>query len=289
MSRALRCLFALSILASLAPGQAGDERSRDQQEPAPTVKKLTDWPKFKKTKAGAVRSKVKQFRKAKVELHEKASEQLIAMGAGVAPILIPLVNDRQDGLNEHLLAVLDQVVGPEHASLLARETRRPSLEWRRYLMRKLATFRDADMAPILAAALKDKDPDIAFYAALGLLGLGRHDGLDTVLLETKKRWSEYGPLIAQILTPARAAKTASPIYAKIVEARPTDQMAGLRLLRYLMSKDQSKQLRYFLESQEFTVKRAAINTARVVHGQKPIEKLSSFQAIGMAKEWLSKL
>jgi hypothetical protein len=37
------------------------------------------------------------------------------------------------------------------------------------------------------------------------------------------------------------------------------------------------------------VKREAINTARVLHGEEPIENLSVFQAIEMAKQWLDKL
>ena len=282
-------LVSVSALAALPADKAGGEQDPGKQKSTTTTKKLTSWPKLNKTKRDAARQKTKQFRKPKAELHDKARKQLIAMGAGVAPILIPMVNDRQDGLNDHLLAVLDEVIAPQHAALLARETRRPSLEWRRYLMRKLATFHDPDIAPIMAAAMKDKDPDIAFYAGLGLLGLGKHDGLDAVLLAAKQRWVAFGPLIAQVLTCDRARQAAIPVLEQISTARPTEQMAGLRLLRYLMVKEQSQLLRSYLQSSDFAVKREAINTARVLHGEKALEKLSSFQAIEMAKHWLGKL
>ncbi len=305
MRRSLtRFVVSLATLAVLAPcqsgqgqpgqgqsgeGQSGERQDPGKQKPTATAKKLTAWPKLKKTKSKAARAKAMQFRKRKAELREKAEKQLIAIGAGVAPILIPMVNDRHDGLNEHLFAVLEAVITPEHAALLARETKRPSLEWRRYLMRKLATFHDADIAPIMAAALKDKDGDIAFYAGLGLLSLGKHDGLDTVLLAAKQRWAEFGPLVSKVLPAGRSNATAMPIFEKIASARPTDQMAGLRLLRYLMVKDQGMLLRKYLKSSDFTVKREAINTARVLHGEKALEKLASFQAIEMAKQWLTKI
>jgi len=285
----LRVLCAAITLVALAPSQSGKGQPPTKEAPGATTTKLTEWPNLKKAERTNARRKAGQFRKRDPKLHDKASKQLIAMGPSIAPVLIPMVSDRQDGINVHLLAVLDAVITPEHAALLAREVGRPSLELRRYLMRKLATFHDADIAPILKKALKDKDAEVAFYAGLGLLGVGQHDGLDVVMAQTRKRWDHWRPLIAQVLTPARSADTANPVYAKVVESRTTDQMAGLRLLRYLMVKEQSHLLRHFLQSKDFTVKRAAINTARVVHGEQPIEKLSSFQAIDMAKQWLDKL
>lgn len=290
LSNITRLAVTTLALGVLLPGQAGDKKSAGaKQDGKSTAKKLSEWPKLKKAHGDAARAKVRQFRKPKAELHEKASAQLIDYGAGVAPILIPMIKDRTDGINDHLFGVLDAVLKPEHASLLAREAKRPSVEWRRYLMRKLATLRDADIAPIMAAAIKDKDPDIAFYASLGMLALGKHDGLDTVLLAAKQRWAEFGPLVAKVLAPARSNKTALPIFEKIAQARPTDKMAGLRLLRYLMAKDQGMLLRTYLQAPDFTVKKEAINTARVLHGEKPLERLASFQAINMAKKWLSKL
>ena len=79
------------------------------------------------------------------------------------------------------------------------------------------------------------------------------------------------------------------VWERIAQARATDKMAGLRLLRHLATLDQKTLLRSHLESPDFTVKREAINTARVLHGEAPLEKLSSFQAINLAKQWLQKL
>ena len=61
------------------------------------------------------------------------------------------------------------------------------------------------------------------------------------------------------------------------------------MLRYLGVKQQRVMLRSYLESADFAVKREAINLVRVLHGEPPIENLSSFQAINLAKQWLQKL
>ena len=96
-------------------------------------------------------------------------------------------------------------------------------------------------------------------------------------------------LIAATLTPARSAAVSLKVWERIGNARPTDKMAGLRLLRYLATTDQKMLLRSYLESPDFAVKKEAINTARALHGKQPLEKLSSFQAINLAKQWLQKL
>jgi hypothetical protein len=54
-------------------------------------------------------------------------------------------------------------------------------------------------------------------------------------------------------------------------------------------KEQASLLRHYLEASDHTVKKEAINTARVLHGEPPLENLPVFQAIEMSKEWLKKL
>ena len=291
-SRSLRLATLVTILALTcgAPlsAQEGDQK-QDKQDPKPVSNKLTEWPSIKKAESDRVRAVAKQYHKQKAELDADATQKLIQTGPAVAPILIPLVNDRPESINRHLFEVFDAVLNKSHASLMARESNRPSVEWRRYMMRRLAGFHDADMAAVFKPALKDKDQDIAFYASLGLLALGQHDGLDVMLLAAKQRWAEFGDITAAVLPASRSNENAMPVFEKIAAAQPTDQMAGLRLLRYLMVKEQGVLLRRYLESSDFTVKKEAINTARVLHGEQPLDKLSSFHAIDQAKKWLSKL
>lgn len=280
LTATIAALFAL-LLSAPALGQDGEAANR--------VEKLSAWPQLKKADRDRARAAIKQLRKEKPELRDAAAAKLIKMGAGVAPLLIAQVSDKAQNINLQLFAVLDEVVDKLHLSLLARELKRKSVACRRYLMRRIALGRDPDMAPVLKARLQDKDEDIAFYAALGALALGDGAGLETMLAAARQRWTEHQALIASTLTPVRSREVSRLVWEHIGQARATDKMAGLRLLRHLATKDEKVLLRAYLESADFAVKREAINTARVLHGEKPLEKLSSFQAINLAKQWLQKL
>jgi hypothetical protein len=283
----LATIATLALTSAPVEAQSKDAKRGGKQ--STKITKLAKWPALKKAASDRARATAKQVKKPQEKLQVEANHKLVAIGAGVAPVIIPLVSDRAENTNEQLFAVLDAVVDKSHASLLAREAKRPSVEWRRYLLRKLAGFHDADMAAVFKSALKGKDPDIAIYAGLGLLSLGKHDGLDIVLLAAKQRWAEFAEITSKVLPAGRSSASALPIFEKIASARPTDQMAGLRLLRYLMVKDQGMMLRTYLKSSAFAVKKEAINTARVINGEKPLDKLSSFQAIEQAQKWLLKI
>lgn len=277
----------ITALVGIAPSQQppADHPPADQQ----AVEKLTEWPTLKSTEQDRVHALVGQFRKPDAKLHEDAKKQLAEIGPGAAPILMKLVSDRPDNVNEPLFAVLDGMIQAQHVAMLAREGKNPRGELRRYLMRRLCQFADPDLRAVFQAALQDKDEMTAFYAALGLLAQQQQDGLAKVLATAKTHWPEVGPLVAKVLPNARSAECGNWVFEKIADASANDRMAGLRLLRYLMVKDQGIVLRTYLNASDHTVKREAVNTARVLHGEEPIENLSVFQAIEMAKKWLEKV
>ena len=277
-STAIAAAIALLALAPTASTQ--DE---------PDNKQLAEWPALKKTERDRVRMLIKQFRKDDEKLHASAHTRLKKLGAGTAPLLMRQVSDKAKNINEPLFAVLDELLIDQHGALLARQTSAASVELRRYVTRKLCLFHSPELVPVFVKAAADKDEHVAFYASLGMLAQKKEAGVDVVLAAARKRWAEVGPLIGQVLPAARSDQCASWIFAKINKAPPAEQMAGLRLLRYLMVKQQNVILRSYLEAPDHTVKRAAINTARVLHGEDPIENLSVFKAIEMAKEWLTKL
>jgi hypothetical protein len=251
--------------------------------------KLGEWPALKDTDKDKVLALAGQFRKQNPQLHEEAKQQLIALGDGALPLLLQQTSDRADNTNAQLFAVFDAMLGPRHAALMARETKKERVELRRYLTRRLCRFGDPDMAPIFGTLQKDKDELTAFYAQLGLLALKHREALPPVLAYTKGHWNEVGALVAETLAPARSQELGEAVFEAIAKAQATDQMAGLRLLRYVMVKDQTVILRRYLEASDHAVKREAVNTARVLHGEPAVENLSVFQAIEQAKQWLQKL
>ncbi|HEX5053921.1 MAG TPA: hypothetical protein VFZ65_19235 [Planctomycetota bacterium] len=257
-------------------------------KPEPAASKLAEWPPLKQTDTDRVLALVGQFRKEDPELHAEARKQLLAIGDGAMPLLMQQVSDRTENINTDLFALFDTMLEPRHSALMARETKKPRTELRRYLVRRLCRFGDASLLPVLQTTSKDKDEATAFYASLGMLALKRREAVPAVLAYTKTQWKDVGPLVAEVLPAARSLEVGNWVCEAIAKANAADQMAGLRLLRYLGVKEHQLILRTYLQAPDHTVKKEAINTMRVMHGQEPIENLTVFQAIEMAKEWLQK-
>lgn len=279
---ALSC--ALFLVATLS-AQA------DPPAPTPTDQppKLDAWPELKSPDKERVLPLFGQFKKPDPELRAAAAKDLQTIGAGAAPLLLQQVADRAENQNDQLFALFDTMLDRRHAALMARECKKPRVELRRYLIKRLCTFADPDVLPVLQASMKDKDELTAFYAQLGVLALRQRDGVAPVLDYTKTHWKEVGDFVASVLPQARSVEVGTWLFDAIAAAPPADQMAGLRLLRYLAPRDQASMLRRYLEASDHTVKKEAINTARVLHGEPPLENLPVFQAIEMSKEWLKKL
>jgi len=290
LASVLACLPALASAQTPAPTPPQPPPPATGAPKAPAAQgKLGEWPALKDTDKERVPALAGQFRKADPQLHAEAKKQLVAIGDAAAPRLMQLVSDRVDNTNPQLFAVFDEILDSRHAALMARETKKQGIELRRYLTRRLCRFGDAEMAPAFETLQKDKDEATAFYAQLGLLAARKKEALPAVLAYTKAHWAEVSALVAEVLAPVRSAGLGEAVFEAIAKAQPVDQMVGLRLLRYLMVKEQGVILRHYLEANEHTVKREAVNAARVLNGEAPIENLSVFQAIEQAKLWLQKV
>ncbi len=283
----LRTVLVAVLLGAAATAQAPGQDPGPAAPPPP--KKLTEWPELTQSDKDKVLALAGQFRKADPKLHEPARLQLLALGAGAAPLLMQQVADRAENVNPQLFLVFDTMLGPQHGALLAREVKKPRQELRRYLAQRLCRFTDPELLPVLQELRKDKDERTAFLGALGCLALGDTTALAPVMAWTKTRWSEDGTLVAEVLPHARSAEAGNELFAAIAKASTPDQMAGLRLARYLAVKDHGVVLRTYLQSTDHVVKKEAVNAARVLHGEPPLENLSVFQATKFASEWLQKL
>ena len=283
---ALLCVFPSSL--ALVTAQSGNPPADDTPaEKAPA--RLEEWPELAKPQKDRALALCGQFQKDDEKLHAQATEELLALGAGAAPLLFQRVSDRPENRNEHLFAVFDSMLDRRHSALMARQCKKPQIELRRYLIRRLCAFAEIELLPVLKAHAGDKDAATAFFASLGMLALKQKDAVAPVLAYTKTRWDEAGDVVAAVLTTARSDEVGGWLWDAIADARPTDQMAGLRLLRYAAPRQQASRLRPYLESPDHTVKKEAVNTARVLHGEAPLENLSVFQAIELSKQWLQKL
>jgi hypothetical protein len=283
-----RLAVALSLVVA---GSAQEPTPAPAPVPAAKVEKLADWPAPKAGERERVLALVEQFKKPAPELHTRAQGQLAELGDGATPLIMQHVSDRADAaaLNQQLFAVLDGKLGPRHAALMAREAKKPKLELRRYLTLRMCKLVAPELAAHLTATRTDKDPQTAFYAALGALALKQQEALPDVLAYARRNWLEIAPLVAEVLPAARSPDCGKWVFEHIAKAPAADQMTGLRLARYLMVKDQSVILRSYLSASDNAVKREAVNAARVLHGETPLENLPVFQVIEMAELWKKKL
>ena len=262
-------------------------KAQGKPEPAAATR-LAEWPALKETDKERVLSLAAQFRKDP-KLHEEAKRQLIALGDGAMPLLLQQVSDKDEAFNAHLFSVFDETLKPAHAALMARESKKPKVELRRYLFMRMCRFVDPELVPVLKGACKDKDEPTAFYASLGLLALKEREAVPAVIAYTMTRWKEVGAITAEVLPAARSMDAGTWVFEAIAKAPPAEQMAGLRLVRYLAVKEHLLIMRTYLKAEDHTVKKEAVNTVRVLHGEAPIENLNVFNAIQEAEAWLKKI
>lgn len=279
-----RILFA--ILACCLPLAAQAQEPTPATAPAKIVK-LSEWPKLSDLDRDKTMGLLGQFRKQE-HLHAGAHDSLVALGDAIAPLLFQQVSDRAENVNPDIFAVLDAVLGPQHAALLARESKARKLELRRYIALRLCKLHDPEMLPVLQSMAKDKDEEVAWLANLGLLALAQKEALPAVLARVRADWANCRELIAAVLPAARSREAGQWVLDSMATAKAIEQMNALRVLRYLGTKEHTLALKGYLTAEDNNVKKAAVNALRVIYGEEPLEKLSVFQVIDMAKQWQSK-
>ena len=271
------------------PAQPKDQPTKDATAPkAPPSAKATEWPALAAADRDRTLALAGQLKKDNDELRRTAREGLIAIGPAAAPLLFQQVSDKDEGLNAQLFLVFDAILAPAHATLLAREAGKNKATLRPYLMRRMCAFVDPELAPVLKAATKDKNAEIAFCGNLGLLALRDTTVLPAVIESTRRNWAERVEQVSAVLPAGRCEASGTAVGELIAKAETPVQAAGLRLLRYLATRDQTVIVRPYLQAEDHGVRKEAVNAMRVLHGEAPIENLSAFQAIEMAKEWLKK-
>lgn len=265
------------------------------QEPAPAAAptaqrpaKLAEWPELKPLDRDRAMGLLGQFAKDDPALRDQAHAALVAMGDATAPLLFLQLDDRAgptDERNKKICKVLDEVLDQRHGALLARECRKPKVVLRRYAVLRMCTFLDPELAPALQAASKDKDEEVRLLASLGLLSLKHQEGLGPVLERARKDWASLRELAAKTLPNARSPEACQWVLDAIAKTGPLEMAAGLRLLRSLAPRELAGMIKPRLDAEDHNVKKEAVNAMRAIHGEEPIENMSVFQAIEMAKAW----
>jgi hypothetical protein len=249
------------------------------------------WPALDESRAARARVLCEELIGTDEEAAVAATDELVAMGAGVAPLVIARLGEAKASRHADAFAgILDQVVADQHAPLVEDCAKQKQNEIRAWAVGWLARHPDEQHRDVLEKTADDKDAEVAFRAAAGLLALGDLDRLEAVFETCAEDWPPHAAFVGAVLPPARSAEAAELVFAKMTAKEVRAQVTGLRLLRSLAPPDTAGRIGSYLDAQQHAVKKEAINALRVVvDGEAPIEDLSVFQAIEQAKQWKERL
>ncbi len=271
-----------------------------QDAPAKSDEKLKAWPKLEGKPAATMRADVEKLRKPNTPaMGEAAETALVAVGAAAAPDLLTALGKEKDlEARLRLENVLDQVTGAAHTRLLAPEFANKSTHVRTWTLKRCSMYPDTELRAAAEEALarvqaaKAKKPetegveDELYAAALCVTSTGGLAGLDSLASAALDQWGKRGAEIRAALNGVRGDEASDRVLPLVAESERKKVVAGLNLLAGCGSRKAVGAVRPHLDSTDNSIRIAAINAMRgIVDGAAPIEKLSAFDAIEMAKQW----
>lgn len=285
----LACGVLASLCVWLAPATAHAQQTDDPPATKAEKDAKPEWPDPSAKSRELVKLGLRKLDDEDKEVVAKTEQDLIALGPEIAPLLFRQFTDRKEAIHGSLSRILDGIVLPEHAPLLLPLLERKHGALRRDVTRRLARFRLPAMQKTLEQLRKDKDPEVDYYAALGLAGLGQFDHMEVVFERCRTDWHGANALAGEILTPVRGSEGVMWLKAKL-DGEEEDEICALRMMRFLCPKDYAGIPASRLDSRSGAAKKEAINALRViVDGDEPLENLSVFQAIEHAKKWKARI
>ncbi len=277
-------LLCLPALLSAPPGAEGTP-----DEP----KRLERWPDLAQPEA-KVKNDIERLRKARTpEMAADAEVELKAAGAGIVPELLgALGREKDEAARERMERVLLAVTSAEHTRLLAAWFGDKLVGARIFALRRCSAFPDpglrepAEAALARVRALGDKaDPAELYAAALCVTSTGSLAGFDALRASAEKSWPQRGAELRAVLATVRGPE-ASALAQKLLAGERMDVVTGLNLLSGCGDRSSVAHVKPFLDSDDNQIRVAAINALRgIVDGEGPIERLSVFEAIELAKKW----
>lgn len=284
-------LFALPIASPTANAQETKDAPPPSAASTTGAKKpLAAWPALQAKDRDRAIVLTGQLKKEDEAVRTAARGEMLAMGAGAAPVLFQKVGDAEKelALNEELYLVFDEMLTEEHRALMAEQAKKKKIELRKYLLRRLCLMADPELKSAFEPFRKDADEQTLLYATLGLAARKDKDALMQLLEITRTDWASHVELVSKALPFARSSECALALAERMANDGNEVKAAGLRLMRYVATENEKPIIKTYLGAEDHGVVKEAVNVMRVMNGMEPLEKLSAFDVIGMAKEWQSK-
>lgn len=266
------------------------------QKPVGTQPKVQKpaWPSLTRQAKARGEKLLKLLRSKKPVVRNKALLELKQLGAGFADREIRALKDSENfNINDQLIQILDAVLKPQHAPLIALHHKHKSTLGRRYVMKTLATFGATSQIATFRSGQKDKDREVAYYAAIGLIKTTKSSpALEVIFNRCLDDWGELHEELARLLGAVRHPDFLPWLAKKLESEASHDCVTALRLMRFLAPGEAKAMVRRFLDSEHSIVKKEAINTLRVIVDGSPalpLKKITVFMVIKLAKDWKKRL
>ncbi|MEW6072204.1 MAG: hypothetical protein AB1726_06345 [Planctomycetota bacterium] len=296
---------ALALAAALAaalPAHSGPAAGAEGE-----IERLAAWPELAREAREHVRFDVARLREARTpEMGEEARAALVAIGAAAAPLLLDsLGRERDEAARGRIRAVLEAVTGPAHTRLLAAEFAVREGAVRTWALERAARFpdsgtREAALAAwraVLARAAKKgekaekeaADREL-LAAALAVTASGATEALPHLFSRACAEWRRVGVAARTAAEAVRGEEATAFLLGRLGGER-AEEIGALRLLAACGTREgAAPRVAPYLDAEDVVVRVAAINALRgIVDGAPPLEELSAFDAIEMAREWKSRL
>lgn len=290
--------LAAALVAALLSGQDAPPGDRPPVPPKdPPVEKLEAWPELSASEKKQVQVEIQKLTKARTPEMAASAEAALAGAAGAMPLLLAAYGKEKDGeVQARLSQAMVGATDARHTILLAHEFTHKSVPVRTWCLRRAAAFPDAGLRAAAEQAVRavaeagDKaDPEERYAASLCAVAAGSLEGLDVLREWAAEEWVERGvelrTALASVRGPEASAKLAPGLTAQRLEL-----VAALRLLSAAGDETVVDAVARHLDSDDNQVRVAAINALRgIVDAQEPLEELSVFAAIELAKTWKARV
>jgi hypothetical protein len=294
--------LALAFLLACTCARISAQGAAAQDPAPPAVERLADWPALEKTLREQVTTDITRLRKARTpEMADQARDALKLVGAAIAPELLPILGKEtdEDALSR-VRSVLLAITGAAHTRCLARHFEDKSAAVRVFALERAAAFPDPGIreaaerayAKAKEARAKGKaDASEVYAAALALTSSGSSAGLELLFERSLKDWGTQGAPIRIALEAVRGPEASGLALERLARGDRNAQISALNLLGGCGVPELCNlPIKPFLDSEDNGLRIAAINALRgIVDHEPPLDKLSVFDAIELAKKWKARL
>lgn len=293
-------LLALS-LAPAAHAQGGDSLLKDpgkknvKFDPS-KVTYLTAWPKPQKK--DQLVTDIDRLVKASIpEMAEGGKQGIVAEGTAAVPFVLERYGKEKDeDVLKRMKDVLLEITAPEQTRLLAQDFAHRDVLHRTFALWRAAAWPDPQIKPQAEAAwakvqkqAEKADPDERYAAALCATSSGSLAAFEAVFEIAQKSWPKKGAELRVALEAVRGPEPTKTLLGKLGGERKA-RIAALKMLAGCGDKSAIGALRPLLDDTDNEIRVVTINALRgIVDGDGPLDQLSAFESIEMAKKWKERI